>query len=226
MMNVVSETIVCVPHWGDFTDEELVREYRLFNDQRCFEELTRRYRSSLAHFLRRRYSLSEDQIEEALQAVFAQVWRKLDKFDISRRFHPWIYRIALTQTIDLLRKTRRNGSAASLDFPYGLDDEKGTMVDEIEGREDDPSREIERFDTIVAVRQALVKLQPKFRQVLELVFFQGWTRQNVADALNLTISTVSRRVSRALEQLSFYLFSEHPELYRDQGTSIICPCGA
>lgn len=221
MMNVVFETSVCVSYWADFTDEELVVEYRTFNNQRCFEELTRRYRSSLARFLKRRYKLNDDQIEEALQATFSRVWQKLGQFDVSRRFHPWIYRIATTQTINLLRESNRRVFAVSLDATNSPDDEKGVWANEIEGREVDPQYEMERLDTATGVRRAMEKLPSKFRQILELVFFQGWSRQSVAEALHLTVSTVSRRITKALEQLSFFLFSEHPELYRERAASLV-----
>ena len=221
MMNVVFKTSVCVSYWADFTDEELVGEYRIFNDQRCFEELTRRYWTSLARFLKRRYKLSDDQVEEALQATFSRVWQKLDQFDVTRRFHPWIYRIATSQTINLLRESGRRSFAVSLDAPSSEDSEKGTWANEIEGRDVDPQQEMERLDAATGVRRAMAKLPLKFRQILELDFFQGWSRQSVAEALHLTVSTVSRRITRALEQLSFYLFNEQPELYRERAAFLV-----
>ncbi|MBR5758766.1 MAG: sigma-70 family RNA polymerase sigma factor, partial [Thermoguttaceae bacterium] len=152
----------------------------------------------------------------------SRVWQKLGQFDVSRRFHPWIYRIATTQTINLLRESNRRVFAVSLDAANSLDDEKGAWANEIEGREVDPQDEMERLDTATGVRRAMEKLPSKFRQILELVFFQGWSRQSVAEALHLTVSTVSRRITKALEQLSFFLFCEHPELYRERAANLVC----
>jgi RNA polymerase sigma-70 factor (ECF subfamily) len=221
MMNAVVETSVYISYLSEFTDEELVGEYRIFGDYRYFEELMRRYRPSLARFLKGRYNLCSDQVEEALQATFARLWQKLDQFDISRQFRPWIYRIASTQTIDLLREYNRHNAVLSLDAPTSWKDDQKTWASEFEGREIDPQLEMERLDVEREVRNAVAQLPQKFRQVLELVFFQGLTQQSVANALDLTVSTVSRRIKCALKQLSLYLLNDGLEIYHERSASLI-----
>ncbi len=204
-MKAVVKSFDSVSFLAELTDEELIREYRKTNDNRCFEELVNRYRPSLTRFLKTRYNLRLDQVEDAVQATFARVWQKIDQYDLSRTLRPWIFRIATTQTIDMLREAKRRSSVVSLDAPISSDDDRTSWATEIVGRNSEPSAELDRLDTVLEVRSALARLPQAFRQVLELVFFQGWTRQSVAEALNLTVSTVSRRVTRALEQLKFQL---------------------
>lgn len=205
-MNAITETFVSVSYLTNYTDEELVCEYKQFGDYRCFEELVRRYRPSLTRFLKVRYNLHSDQLDDAVQATFARVWQKIDKFDPARSLKPWIYRIASTQTVDLLRDANRRNAVVSLDAPIS-DDERMNWASEIEGREPEPSADLDQEDSALEVRRALSMLPQVFRQVLELVFFEGLTRQSVAEKLHLTVSTVSRRVTRALEQLKYYLLN-------------------
>ena len=51
--------------------------------------------------------------------------------------------------------------------------------------------------------------------------FQGLTQQSVANALDLTVSTVSRRTKCALKQLSLYLLNDGSEIYHERSASLI-----
>lgn len=215
-MKAIAKSFGVVSLLTELTDEELVLEYRKSNESRYFEELVNRYRPGLTRFLKMRYNLRNDQVEDAVQATFARIWQKLGQYDTGRALRPWIFRIASTQTIDILREMKRRCDVISLDAPISSEDDKTCWAAEIAGREPEPSAELDRIDTAIEVRCALAKLPHVFRQVLELVFFQGLTRQSVADALHLTVSTVSRRVTRALEQLKIQLLKGQYGLRRER----------
>lgn len=199
------------------TDEELVFEYKRTGDYICFEELVRRYRPILIHFLSSRYSVDYDQIEDAIQATFARVWQKIEQFDNTRPLRPWVYRIAISQMVNLRREIQRNFTFISLDSSVSSDEDGRNWASEIVGREVEPYVEFAKLDSAMEVRCALSKLPLRFRQVLELVFFQGLTRQRVAETLNLTVSAVSRRVTRALELLRDSLARSHRSLIGGTG---------
>ncbi|MBQ9874610.1 MAG: sigma-70 family RNA polymerase sigma factor [Thermoguttaceae bacterium] len=209
-MNAIGDARDSVSYLFEFTDEELVGEYRFFGDHRCFEELVRRYAPELKRFFRWRFGFREDQIEEVAQLVFLRVWRNLDRFDLTKRFRPWFFRVARNRAVDFAREQGRKTSV-SLDAALD-DDERFTRGACLEARDFDLSRESDLWD----VRAALAQLPTKFRLVLELVFFQGWTMQMVGDALGVAASTVARRVSRALKELSKF-FLERPSGARARG---------
>jgi RNA polymerase sigma-70 factor, ECF subfamily len=75
-------------------------------DQFAFEELVRKYQQvvlNLAyHYIGRR-----DEIEDIAQKIFCKVYFSLPKFDIRRPFFPWLYRIAINQCYDELRRAKR-----------------------------------------------------------------------------------------------------------------------
>lgn len=217
-MNALVNARVSASYWADFTDEELIGEYRFFGVRQCFEELINRYRPSLERFLRSRYNLTGDELEDVAQASFVRAWRKLDQFDLSRRFSSWFYRIAATQAIDSYRRLTR-GRCASLSDSR-MNDETDSQDYDISGRESDPCLSLELNDTRKKVRAALAKLPQHFQQALELVFFQGLTFQRVAVILGVTVSSVSRRVARALNQLRYYLFDERPECVGERSLMI------
>ncbi|MBR0226224.1 MAG: sigma-70 family RNA polymerase sigma factor [Thermoguttaceae bacterium] len=200
------ESVAVSSSLDSFSDEELLVEYRTFGDVRYFNELIRRYRPALARYLRGRYGLSADQLDDALQATFFRVWEKLGQYDVSKSVRPWIYRIASSQTIDLLRKANRHGVCVSLDAPRFS--ESSSWSNDLEGNDPDPAEEIERQDLKDQIRLAAEALPSRYRDVVEMVFFKGMTFQNAAHFLNLASATVSRRVSKAIELMSASLLND------------------
>lgn len=75
-------------------------------DQLAFEELVRKYQQTVLN-LAYHYIGYQNEIEDAAQKIFIKVYFSLKKFDINRPFLPWLYRIAINQCYDELRKMRR-----------------------------------------------------------------------------------------------------------------------
>ena len=75
-------------------------------DSLAFEELVRKYPQVMLnlayHYIGRR-----DEIEDITQKIFLKVYFSLPKFDIKRPFFPWLYRIAINQCYDELRRAKR-----------------------------------------------------------------------------------------------------------------------
>jgi RNA polymerase sigma-70 factor, ECF subfamily len=86
-------------------DKKLVAQSQE-GDQLAFEELVRKYQQVILnlayHYIGRR-----DEIEDIAQKIFSKVYFSLPKFDIRRPFFPWLYRIAINQCYDELRRTKR-----------------------------------------------------------------------------------------------------------------------
>ena len=205
-MNAIAQANPC-DELKVFSDEELFVEYRTFGGIRYFEELVRRYRPLLASFLRRRYGFDDATLDEALQATFTRVWEKRDQFDATRALRSWIFRIADSQAVNLIRKASSGVATTSLDALIGSDDSARALLDDVRSRDPDPSFESEHADSMRWVREAAARLPERYRDVVDMVFFQGMTRGSAAQALNLALATVSNRIERALELLSASLFS-------------------
>lgn len=198
-MNAILDSVVVSSDLCSLSDEELISEYRASKNESYFTEIVRRYRPALARYLRGRYDFDANDLEDALQTAFLRVWEKLDQYDASRSFRPWIYRIATSQAIDLLRRTKRRFALVSLDAPRLSDD--SSWSNELEGADPDPSEKVEQRDTERQIRAATRSLPSRYRDVVEMVFYRGMSRQHVARVLNLAAATVSRRVGKAVEMI-------------------------
>jgi RNA polymerase sigma-70 factor (ECF subfamily) len=117
--------------------------------------------------------------EEIAQETFARAFGALAGFDAERPLGPWLRRIAVNRTIDELRRERR---LEAVD-PEALD----------AAHEEPPLDDV----TIEAVRA----LDPDRRAVVVLRFWLDWSFQQIADALDIPVGTVSSRLTRALAEL-------------------------
>jgi RNA polymerase sigma-70 factor (ECF subfamily) len=126
--------------------------------------------------------------EEITQDVFLGCWRHIDAYQ-SRRgsMAAWLLAIAHNRAIDELRS--RRGSEARRSTPY---DElrhvaHGDLFENALLRDD--------------VRRALADLPPAQREVIELIYWRGLTRREVAEQLELPLGTVHTRLRLGMEKL-------------------------
>lgn len=140
--------------------------------------------------------------EEALQEAFWRVWTKADTFDASRgSFRPWLLSLARRLAIDDMRRQnirpQAPGSEAELQQMRTTADPE-QRVEEAAGQ----SLEWER------VHDALQALSPEQRQVLELAYLGGLTRQEIADRTGQPLGTVHTRARLGLQRLRAALSAE------------------
>jgi RNA polymerase sigma-70 factor (ECF subfamily) len=221
-MNAMFDSAALSAQFDSYTDEELLFECRTFGRVNCFDEIVRRYSGPLARYLRGRYSLSADQVEDALQATFLRVWEKIDQFDVKRRLRPWIYRIATSQTVDLFRRANPHNACVSLDAPR--DEDSSSWANEIEGVDPGPSEVVERRDLASKVRSLADSLPERYREVIDMVFYQGMTYRKTALTLHLGVDAVVRRRRKAIEIMGSSLFSERLDASRYSRRSFVGDC--
>jgi RNA polymerase sigma-70 factor (ECF subfamily) len=130
--------------------------------------------------------------EDVTQDVFLTLWQQPERFDPALgRFAPWCYRIARNRAIDLLRQRRRDvqpADAAVFELMLG-------------SASDAPEETVVSGMEAVRVRQALAKLVPEQRQVLELAYFGGLSQSQMAEELGIPLGTIKTRVRTGLLRL-------------------------
>jgi RNA polymerase sigma-70 factor (ECF subfamily) len=182
-------------------DEDLLRAFVEAGDRHAFETLVRRYQSEIYHYLRR-YMGDDDQAEDAFQLTFVKVYKKVEQFDLQRRFRPWLYGIATHQAIDLKRRNKRR-LHASLDLGSSGDDARGTSqaasIPDHRGSQQDP---LEHDELKVKIRAAVEEVGEPGRSALELIYLQGLPYRDAADILDVPVGTVKSRVHAAVRKLA------------------------
>jgi RNA polymerase sigma-70 factor, ECF subfamily len=86
-------------------DRQLVAGCRN-GDQLAFEQLVQKYNQTILNLVYH-YIGARNDVEDVAQKIFTKVYFSLPKFDDRRPFFPWLYRIAINQCYDELRRIRR-----------------------------------------------------------------------------------------------------------------------
>ena len=187
--------------WSARPDEDLLVEYAEKGTREAFEELVHRYEGELYGYLRR-FLQSAELAEDAFQAAFLQVHLNCRQFDPCRKFRPWLYRIATTRAIDLMRQNRRH-KAISLNaehvgprFEHGA---AGPKPREFPRR--GPQRTVRGRRNGPGIRSAVDHFPARLKEVLVLVMFQGLKYQEAADTLGIPLGSVKSRMHEAMLRL-------------------------
>lgn len=169
-----------------FNDSRLVELARDGNHE-AFGELVRRYEGRLMRVIAR-FIVDQDIIEDIAQDVFLRVYRRLELFDASRRFGPWLFQIAVNMTLDHLRKTQRR--IRWTPFSQRRQEEPRPMEPSVA----DPRLDL---DLSQEVRTVLDRVPEKYRTVLVLRDLENFSTSEIAAILNRKEATIRWRLAEA-----------------------------
>lgn len=136
------------------------------------------------------------QAEDILQETFWRVWQNAATYQAQRGpFAGWLFRIARNLAIDVYRRrSARPQYAAATEGSEGL----------LEETPDPDSNVAEEAQTLLVnrqIRSALASLPGAQRQVIEMAYFHGMTRQEIAEATGEALGTIHTRARLALQKL-------------------------
>ena len=133
--------------------------------------------------------------EEIMEDTFFKIVTKKPKFSGKSSFKTWLYAIGRNSALDSLRKRSRFS-----DKPV---DEYTDLADEL-SIEKDYLKEEQK----IALHRALQKLNPDYRQVLYLVFFENFDNSETAKIMHKTKRQVENLLYRAKQSLKSELEKE------------------
>ena len=173
------------------TDEELVAAFQN-GDAAAFDALVGRWDRKIQGAIYRVLGAGEDS-RDLCQEVFLKAYRALGTFKREARFSSWLYQIALNACRDRLRRRRGRVQVSLDDAADALEatqDHQPSALDLVEAR-----------DLARAVQAAMATLPHEQREVIALKEYQGLTFVEIAEALDVPVSTVKTRLYRGLGQL-------------------------
>jgi RNA polymerase sigma-70 factor, ECF subfamily len=169
-------------------DARLVERARS-GDDRAFGTLVGRYERALIRVLARLVR-DEELARDLAQETFWRVYNRLDRFDTSRRFGPWLFRVGVNLALDGLR---RQGPPPAASIHAASDD--GHRAFELA----DPDPRV-REELAQEVRHVLDRLPAAYRVILVLKDLEGFSTAEVASIVKRREATVRWRLAKAREQ--------------------------
>jgi RNA polymerase sigma-70 factor, ECF subfamily len=136
--------------------------------------------------------------EDILQETFWRVWQSAATYQSQLGpFTGWLFRIARNLSIDAYR--RRNVRPQVLMSTREADSDP--ILDQTPDPNTDVAEQAQLILTNQQVRKALASLPGLQRQVIELAYFYGLTRQEIAEATGEALGTIHTRARLALQKL-------------------------
>src|SRR3989344_7878676 len=187
-----------MPETPDNSSDEALAKRVQGGDAELFGLLVGRYEQKMLRYAKRFLFAAHD-AEDLVQEVFLKAFTNIQSFDATRRFSPWLYRIAHNEFINAIKR-KKNEPVPFFDpntlFPHPVSPERA-------------DRELNERELKELLVQSLAKLSPRYREPLVLYYLEELSYQEIADVLHLPVSTVGVRISRGKQALRNILTQSH-----------------
>lgn len=178
--------------------DELIRRYQAGQTD-LFEALFDRYKD---YVYRVAYSLTQHaaEAEEVTQETFLDVLKALPRYRLEgpARFETWLY--AVTANRCKMRQRRKQLPTADWD---GVGERLAQVPNGRPGHK--PEEAAQRAETRSRIWRAVGRLSDLYREVILLRYGQGFSYQEIAEALDLSMGTVKSRLNAAHRQLQAFI---------------------
>lgn len=166
--------------------------------QAAFGELMERYRESVYFTMFKMVKNSDDADDLTIEA-FGKAFNRIEQYSPSFAFSTWLFKIASNNCIDFIRKKRVK--VTSLDTGYTKGDGEVVYL-EVSSQTQNPEEVIIHGQKVKLMRDLVTKLKPRYRELVELRYFEELTYEEIAETLDLPLGTVKAQLFRAREFLA------------------------
>lgn len=156
-------------------------------DVEAYAEIMQRYEPKLLRYVT--YLIHDSQAaRDVVQITFIKAYQNLRGFDLKYKFSSWIYRIAHNEAMNSVKSANHMTDEDISESPdVGYEPTIADTIDEDVLKED--------------VKKCVSQLDPKYKDVVQLVYFEHMKYEEVSDVLHVPTSTVGVWLSRAKAQL-------------------------
>jgi RNA polymerase sigma-70 factor (ECF subfamily) len=167
-----------------YTEEELVALLKSRSDQ-AFSVIYDNYSAALYGVINRIIG-DEEQASDILQESFVKIWKNSEGYDASKgRLFTWMLNIARNSAIDATRSKQHKAEGKN----RNLEDSVRLI---------NKARSSATSTDHIGLKEVVEKLKPEYRQIIDLLYYGGYTQEEVAKELGIPLGTVKTRSRAAL----------------------------
>ena len=167
--------------------EELILKFQQ-KDIPSFEKLYEMYSDSMYGVI---YNIvrSKEEAEEVLQDVFVKAWKNASSYSSKKgRFFTWLINISRNAAIDKVRSKDFNKSKQNLDATF--------FVDILETHDN-----LDVKLDALGIKKFIDTLKERCIQLIELLYFQGYTQKEASEELKIPLGTVKTNNRKCISKL-------------------------
>jgi RNA polymerase sigma factor (sigma-70 family) len=166
-------------------------------DREAFRLLVDRYQAKVINTCYGFLGRKED-AEDTAQEVFVEIYRSIQGFRGDSLLSTWIYRIAVTRSLDAVRARNRAKRLGQVKRLLGLDE----IMNEMKAAEDmAPDLQLEEKERREILLRAIEALPENQRVAITLAKLEGFSYAEVADIMQTSISSIESLLFRARKSL-------------------------
>jgi RNA polymerase sigma factor (sigma-70 family) len=196
------EVINDLPEGREFSEKAkkdflLVEKAKATGDEKAYAELMARYKKPVYHMILKMIRNVDDAEDLTIEA-FAKAFKNLHKFNPDFTFSTWLFRIATNNCIDFIRRKKLVTTSISSSFK----DDNGEHTEmEIKDNNLTPFEEAIKSQKIEIIQAIVSKLPPKYQTLVRLRYFEEYSYEEIAVAIEAPLGTVKAQLHRARELL-------------------------
>ena len=145
-----------------------------------------------------RFVGSREDAEDLTQEVFLEVYKSISSFRGDSKISTWIYRIAVSKSLDFIRRKKRKKRFAIFKSTFNDDEVEEDIPD---NQNLNPGSRIEEQDRIRILNEAIESLPENQRAAFTLSKYDEMSYKEIAEILNTTVASVESLIHRAKQNL-------------------------
>jgi RNA polymerase sigma-70 factor (ECF subfamily) len=160
-------------------------------DRTAFEYLYDRYSAALLGILMRSVQ-DEDIANDLLQDVFVKIWKNIAQYDSNKgKLYTWMINITRNTGFDYVKSKANRQSSQN----FTLEDQSNSV---------DTNIHVSQNIELIGVKNLLEKLPIEQKNLIEYIYFKGYTQDETSKHFNLPLGTVKTRTRAAIIELRKY----------------------
>jgi RNA polymerase sigma-70 factor (family 1) len=167
-----------------YTDQELVALLRQ-GDERAFDRLFRKFYPALCFFARRYVNVA-GLAEEVVQDTMVKLWQRHRDFDNFTSVKAFLYISIKNACLDGVESEKRK---LNRDSNWYLEQEH---------LDHDAEEHIIQSEVLMEISQAIAMLPEQCRNIMKMSYEQGMSGKEIAEAMQITVSTVNNQKARGI----------------------------
>ncbi len=147
-----------------------------------------------------RFLLNREDAEDVSQEVFVEIYHSIRNFRADAKLSTWIYRIAVTKSLDEIKRQSRKKRITSIGKTLGID-----KITHLDSGTERPDHTLEENENLALLLQAMNKLHESQRIALTLSKIDGYSNTEIAEIMQTTLTAVDSLIYRARQNLKIIL---------------------
>ena len=185
--------------------------------ERKFDDIYSEFYPKITHYLTR--LVGEHEAEDVAQTVFEKVNTNLSTFKGESKISTWVFKIATNAALDRLKSPSYKRTPSGPLAPVPLQTVESIAI--TSDKPASPDQKVIRDEMSDCIREFVDRLSSDYRTIIILNELEGFTNNEIAEILQISLDTAKIRLHRARAQLKKSL-ETGCDFYLDESSELAC----